>query len=447
MHQSSKISDRVSTPVLLSTTLLMERSREYAAMPIVPTGFAVLDALLGGGLRVGQPYTLAAGTGQGKTSLVVQIARQHAARGGHAVIWTLEMDAHHVLARMVAQHTGASSLDVLHGRMPQLEHHVSELLDRVCFSETADIARFEREVLALAGTADAPSLIVVDYLQKLASPGQGFREAVTAASERLRVLAKRANAPLLIVSAVGRESARRIREARDLDPVELIDVCRESGAIEYDNAAVLVLGLDFADGGERQKAVLSVAKNRFGTTGQIELEFEGAIGRFTELGRIASMRQRKRSELRARIRQVIESAPEPLKSKNKIIELTGAKKQPCGREIDSMVQDGELERTNKGYVLGRTDSGPDDAALQAAFEATDTERMDEPPDSLDAPWPGDEDLPLHANDPPDRRDALPAPPPDDDAPGYEHAEYPPDWRDAPPPDDEDAPGDDPEWEP
>jgi replicative DNA helicase len=358
MRQSSKISDRASTSALYTATQVMERLQEYAAMPIVPTGFASLDDLLGGGLRVGQPYTLAAGTGQGKTSLVSQIARQHAARGEHAVIWTLEMDPHHVLARMVAQHTGASSLDVLHARMPQLEHHVSELHERVYFCERADIALFEQAVLGLAATACAPSLVIVDYLQKLASPGQGFREAVTEASERLRSLAKRLNAPLLIVSAVGRESARRIREARDLDPVELIDVCRESGAIEYDNAAVLVLGLDPADEGERQTAVLSVAKNRFGTTGQIELEFEGAIGRFTERGKLVSKRQRDKSELRQEIAQAVARANRPL-NKTEIVGAVGRRRETVMRTIEAMARDGELEQTSGGYVLGREHAFPD----------------------------------------------------------------------------------------
>lgn len=445
MRQPSKISDRTSTSALDTATQVMQRLHEYAALPVVPTGFAALDDLLGGGLRVGQPYIIAAGTGQGKTSLVCQIARQHAARGGYVVIWTLEMDMHHVLARMVAQHTGLSSLDVLHGRTTHLEHHATDL-GHVYFCDKADIVKFEQDVIALAAKSGAPCLIIVDYLQKLASPGQGFREAVTEASERLRSLAKRLNAPLVIVSAVGRESGRRIREARHLHPTELVDVCRESGAIEYDNAAILVLGLDYADEGERQTAVLTVAKNRFGALGQIEYEFDGASGRFTEHGRIASKRQQKRLELRAKIRAAVEGAPHPL-NKTQIYEVTGGRKGTCIREIDAMVQDGDLEQIGDRFAPGRTDTGPDDAALQAGFEDIDTEHLDEPPDSLDAPWPGDEDLPPHTNDPPDRRDALPAPPPDDDAPGYEHADYPPDGLDAPPPDDEDAPGDDPDGEP
>ena len=426
MRQSSKTSDRASISALHTATQVMERLQEYAALQVVPTGFASLDDLLGGGLRVGQPYTLAAGTGQGKTSLVCQIARQHAARGEHVVIWTLEMDAHHVLARMVAQHTGASSLDVLHGRMPQLEHHTKEL-GRVYFCDRADIVLFEREVLAMAAISGSPCLIIVDYLQKLASPGQGFREAVTEASERLRSLAKRLNAPLLIVSAVGRESARRIREARDVHPTELVDVCRESGAIEYDNAAMLVLGLDPADEGERQMAILSVAKNRFGTTGQIELEFEGASGRFTERGKLASKRQRDKVELSEEIIHAVASAERPL-SKTEIVGAVGRRKKTVMSTIDAMVRDGELEKASKGYVLGRTDTGPDDAALQAGFEYTDTEHLDEPPDSLDAPLPGDEALPPRTSDPPNRLDA----------PGYEHADYPSDWLDAPPPDDEEG---------
>lgn len=428
---------------------VMQRMLTYRELPILPTGFPVLDDVLMGGFRAGEMYSLAAGTGQGKTSLACQIARQHAAHGGYAIIWSLEMEPFQLQAKMVAQETGLPFLKVLHTMPPaELERYVARLetLQYYCGRDVKAFQNAANQVISTAGSA--PILIILDYLQKLAEPGQDVREAVTVASECLRSIAQRSYATILTISAVSRESARRIRESRELWTGEdLVDVGRESGAIEYDVAGMFVLGLDPAESDKPRKAVLSVAKNRFGYPGQqIEFMFDGSTSCFEELGRLESKRVRASQELRRRIREAVERAPHPL-NKTEIYEVTGGRKGTCLDKIDAMVRDGELEQVGDRFAPGRTDAGSDDAALHAGFEDTDTEHLGEPPDSLDAPWPGDEDLPPHTNDLPDRRDALPAPPPDDDAPGYEHADSPPDWRDAPPPDDEDAPGDDPDGEP
>ncbi len=409
----------------------MQCTLKYRERPVLSTGFPILDNVLMGGFRAGQMYSLAAATGQGKTSLACQIARQQAARGGYAILWTLEMEPFQLQAKMVAQETGRPFLEVLH-TMPaaELKRHVSRLetLQYYCGRDTKAFHAVVEQGIRKAGNATI--LIILDYLQKLGAPGQDARVAVTMASECLRSIAQRSNASILTISAVSRESRHRIRESRNLWTGEdLVDVGRESGAIEYDVAGMFVLGLDPAESDNPRKAVLSVAKNRFGYPGQrLEFMFDGRTGIFTELGQLESKRVRTSHELRQKISQAVADAGEPL-SKTKIYEATRGKRETCFWEIDAMVQAGELEQIGARFAPGRTDTGLDDAALQAGFEDTDTEHLGEPPDSLDAPWPGDEDLPLRASDPPNRLD---------DAPGYEHTDYPPDWLDAPPPDDEEG---------
>jgi replicative DNA helicase len=374
---------------------VMQRMLTYRELPILPTGFPVLDDVLMGGFRAGEMYSLAAGTGQGKTSFACQIARQHAARGGYAIIWSLEMEPFQLQAKMVAQETGLPFLKVLHTMPPaDLERYVARLetLQYYCGRDIKAFQAAAEQVIREAGNATI--LIILDYLQKLGAPGQDVREAVTLASECLRSLAQRSNATILTISAVSRESARRIRESRNLWTGEdLVDVGRESGAIEYDVAGMFVLALDPAERDNQRKAVLSVAKNRFGYPGQqIEHTFDGRTGIFTELGRLESKRVRAVRELRQRISQAVVAAGGPL-SKSEIYQATGGKKQTCFREIDAMVQDGALEQIGARFALGRTDAGPGDAALQAGFEDTDTEHLDEPPDWLEAPCPADEDAP------------------------------------------------------
>lgn len=353
----------------------MRRLYEYAKLPRISTGFPLLDDLLQGGLRATQLHSLAAGTGKGKTSLALQIASYHAAQenaqGGYAVIWTLEMDDFALQARMVAQHARIPSNDVLHGKMSRDEYreHIARY-PRLKFYDGADPAAFKRLVErvdreAKSNGITAPTLIVLDYLQKLARPGEKPRDGITRVSEMLRKLAQSLRVALLVVSSVSRESARRIRDARHMDPDELVDVCKESGAIEYDTAVLLVLGRDTDGTDGTQTAVLSVAKNRFGKLGQVEYRFEGASGRFTELGQLEPKAKRDRRDRRDRIIEVVQAASGPL-SKNAISEAVKGRKADINHEIDAMVRDGELEQVNGGHVLGRaqgedsTDTGHDE---------------------------------------------------------------------------------------
>lgn len=364
-----------SIPGFRTPEQVMERLYEYAELPTVSTGFPLLDELLQGGLRATQLHSLAAGTGKGKTSLALQIASHHAAQenhqGGYAVIWTLEMDDFALQARMVAQRAQIPSNDVLHGKLPR-DRYRQEIAryPRLQFYDGDDPVAFKRLVERIDREAKsngitAPTLVIVDYLQKLARPGENPRDAITRVSEVLRKLAQSLRVVLLVVSSVSRESAKRIRDARHMEPDELVDVCKESGAIEYDTAVLLVLGQDTGNMDGTQTAVISVAKNRFGRQGQVEYRFEGASGLFKELGQLEPKAKRDRCERRDQITEVMREAGEPL-SKNAICDKVTGRKADINREIDAMVRDGELVQVNGRYALGKaqgddsTDTGHDE---------------------------------------------------------------------------------------
>jgi replicative DNA helicase len=298
---------------------------------------------------------LAAATGQGKTSFVLQLITQYQ---GPVLIWTREMEPWQLQGRMVSQLSNRDSNGILRGEMDDSDYarHMEPFKHRLWYYRDASLDGFERAVEYVANKArkngiDAPLLVVLDYLQKLAGPTDRLREAVSEASEALRRATQRHRVIAWIVSAVGREAARRIREQRDMDPRELVDVCRESGSIEYDAAAILVLGLEPENENGEQTAVISVAKNRFGREGQIAYRFDGATGLFKELGPLEPKAKRDRRDRRDRIIEVVSQASDPL-SKNAICKELGGNRQACMRDIDAMVGDGELIQVNRGYVLG-----------------------------------------------------------------------------------------------
>ena len=326
-----------------------------AKLQEVPTGFPLLDRALGGGMRASQTYVLAAGTGQGKTSFTLQLASQHIANGGCVAFWTMEMTPVMLQARAIAQRTGICWLDILRGEMPEETYisHVAELEPSLGFFEGRDVEVFGLGVKRLA-QKNRNVLVIVDYLQKLANGSDAIREAVTEASEALRLLALELMVPLVCVSAVSREAAKRIRDAHNCHPSELVDVAKESGAIEYDAANLWALGS--ADG----EATLSLAKNRFGNPEQVIFQFDGATGRFTEKRLVEPKAKRDLRELRARILDFFDDPlgkggerlakpGEPL-SKHTVMQNVRGRNEAVTREIDAMVADGVLKRVANGYV-------------------------------------------------------------------------------------------------
>jgi KaiC/GvpD/RAD55 family RecA-like ATPase len=353
--EPGKASSKDASPIpgLVTPESVMELHRTLSKLPVVKSGFCALDDILDG-LRPTQPYVLAAATGQGKTSFVLQLITQYQ---GPVLIWTREMEPWQLQGRMVSQLSNRDSNGILRGEMDDsdYERHMEPFKHRLWYYRDASLEGFERSVEHVAHQArdrglDGPLLVVLDYLQKLAGSTDHLREAVSEASEALRRATQQHRVIAWIVSAVGREAARRIREQRDLHPRDLVDVCRESGSIEYDAAAILVLGLDPEDEKGERTAVVSVAKNRFGKEGQVEYRFNGASGRFDEIGPLEAKAKRDRRDRRDRIIEAVQTASGPL-SKNAICKEVGGNRQACMRDIDAMVHDGELVQVNSRYAL------------------------------------------------------------------------------------------------
>ena len=75
-------------------------------MRIWPTGFPLLDDVLGGGLRAGALNLLAGPQGQGKTTMALQVARNAVAAGRAAIFFSFELDAEALLQRLIALESG-----------------------------------------------------------------------------------------------------------------------------------------------------------------------------------------------------------------------------------------------------------------------------------------------------------------------------------------------------
>jgi replicative DNA helicase len=295
------------TDQLLSITTVLDNadhalaSGRSAAPRVWPTGFRLLDSQLTGGIRAGELCLLGGAQGLGKTALGLQIARNVAASGGAAVVFSYEHDAETVLLRLIAIEAGellgpdgatlrrirqamaaeAGFPGTLAERLAPLAagseavHAVASWGERLLVhgsrGATTGLREIEEVVRQVTVRNGQPPFVLVDYLQKVHVPEGGPEtERVTRVVEGLKDLALDCGVPVLSVVAAdtaGITSGQRLR----------IHHLRGTSALAYEADIVLLLN----DKHEivarhhlvydthraerfRRYLVLSVAKNRSG---------------------------------------------------------------------------------------------------------------------------------------------------------------------------------------
>lgn len=250
-------------------------------LPGIPTGIGNLDAVLGGGIKPGRNIVLAGRPGMGKTSLAWKIAEGVARSGKPVLVLSMEMQAGELIDRAVAS-VGRVGLDRLTSVRLQQEDWsgitaaVDELRELDIYIDDRpaltllDIRARARQVRQQRGDL---ALVVVDYLQ-LASAVGDYRtrhHAIESISRGMKSLAKELGTTVLLLSQLTREAEATEPELHHL---------KESGAIEEDADAVLLLHPmgQAPEGGAL--VMVKVAKNRHGRRGRFGLAFDPGTQRW-----------------------------------------------------------------------------------------------------------------------------------------------------------------------
>lgn len=265
------------------------RSRiDGGARNFVPTGYAELDKLLGGGMLCGGLYILAARPAVGKTTFALSIADQIAEKSGPVLFVSLEMDADQLTAKRLARITGISASRLLMGELDDKEYDEAtdallEIGKRPLFINKAEAVRVA-DIDTLARRVPNLRCIVVDYLGLIRPDEKGGSryESMTAISGSLKALARRRGVPVLCLAQLNRANMER-KEKRP----QLSDL-RDTGAIEQDADAVMFLHRDDygqAPNPDRKPwdplmVDLLLAKNRHAGVGDLCWAFYPQSGRY-----------------------------------------------------------------------------------------------------------------------------------------------------------------------
>jgi len=289
------------------------------------TGLDDLDRMMGG-LQPSDLIILAGRPGMGKSSLATNIGyniakawRGEVKPDGHTVtvnggmvgFFSLEMSAEQLATRIIAEQTGIPSSQIRRGAINEADferikdysielQHLPFYVDETGGLSVAQLAARARRLKRQRGL----DLLIIDYVQLLSGSTKRSSEnrvqEVTEITTKLKALAKELNVPILALSQLSRQV-----ESRDDKRPQLSDL-RESGSIEQDADVVLFVFREeyyhqmrkplesnrekFAEWlaeGEKVhgKAEVIIGKQRHGPTGTVELQFEGAITKFSSLAR------------------------------------------------------------------------------------------------------------------------------------------------------------------
>jgi replicative DNA helicase len=289
------------------------------------TGLDDLDRMMGG-LQPSDLIILAGRPGMGKSALATNIGYNvakawqgevrsdgHTAtvNGGVVGFFSLEMSAEQLATRIIAEQTGIPSNLIRRGGISEADfekikdysvelQNLKFFVDETGGLSVAQLAARARRLKRQRGL----DLLIVDYLQLLQGSTKRSSEnrvqEITEITTKLKALAKELNVPILALSQLSRQV-----ESRDDKRPQLSDL-RESGSIEQDADVVLFVYREEYYHAMRKplesnrekfaewlaeadkvhgKAEVIIGKQRHGPTGTVELQFEGALTRFSSLAK------------------------------------------------------------------------------------------------------------------------------------------------------------------
>jgi len=269
------------------------------ALPYVLSGFTGLDELLGG-LQHSDLVIIGGRPSMGKTSLVLNIARNAAVEQGACVaLFSLEMARDSLVWRLLSSESGVNLSRIrlgLHteeeekrimeatGKLSEAPVYVDDTpqLRVVEMRSKARRLHFERGI----------DLIILDYLHLIQSDSRTENrvQELSFISRSLKALARELDVPVLAVSQLSRASEFRASHIPQLSDL------RESGSIEQDADVVIFVNRDELHYPSREAwdtahpgepypppADIIVAKHRNGPIGQTNLRFIPKTARFENI--------------------------------------------------------------------------------------------------------------------------------------------------------------------
>jgi replicative DNA helicase len=259
----------------------------------IKTGFNKFDSVSGG--YCSPDFTIiAAGPGEGKSTLALNQAKNISLSGKRVLYFSLEMKEKQMIWKLLSDELNISVLDVRMGHYAK-DHAIKTELTK------ANLAIYDKggltiddliSIVKMEKKSNGVEVVFIDYLQLLRL-GSYYRKVsnkndeVTIISNKLKQLCMDVDLPIIALSQLNRDKTRKRYALSDL---------RDSGSLEQDADNVIFIFRPFEHQlteytigknliqCDESTAILNIEKCRLGQTGEFEMVFNGQCSRFEDLG-------------------------------------------------------------------------------------------------------------------------------------------------------------------
>ncbi len=284
--------DLKEVSLVLDTTIEEIEKRKNGEVPDgVRTGFKTIDKFTGG-FQTGSLNIIAARPAMGKTAFAINLATK-IAKEKNVVFISLEMTPEQLMARAISTESMVDSYKLKNGELTDVDYKivkesVKELKTRNLKFNTKYSLPFNDLIVSIKkeNRIKKIDMIIIDYLQLIEPPKSSHanrQEEVSKISRGLKNIALDLSIPIIALSQL----SRKVEGRENKRP--LMSDLRESGAIEQDADQIIFLYRDDyykpknePDAEDISQVEIIISKNRHGSTGKIDLNFDPATGGFTE---------------------------------------------------------------------------------------------------------------------------------------------------------------------
>lgn len=265
----------------------------------INTGFKTVDYTIKG-LNKGELILVAARPSVGKTAFALNIISNIVNQYEDKVIamFSLEMSANLLMKRIISyslqlplgqiSKQGGLSRAELESIVKFKQNFVGRTennkpMQKIYFDDTAVLTPLDVQTKCQKLKREVGlDLIVIDYLQLMSSEKstKSKNEEVSDITRKLKVLARKFDVPILLLSQVSRASdARGIK-----DHSHRLSDLRDSGAIEQDADVVMFIykPSQYDETVPESQIILQIKKNRNGQQKDVEMIWNGSLTAFTE---------------------------------------------------------------------------------------------------------------------------------------------------------------------
>lgn len=227
----------------------------------ISTGLSKLDHMLTG-LQRGEIYTIGARTGIGKTTLCLNISANVLETNRGVLYLSTEM-----------------SFDSILDRVKLIMGSDDKLKESRLF--VSDIGNPNQEQIREMINECKPDVLVFDHIQHLGDSITNRTQELSVMVKALKNIAREHDIVVLVASQLNRGAdSINMRTGEKIKPQ--IYHLKEAGSIEEESSGVILMSKEYAIDDDHDIYDLNVGKNRFGTTGHIEMTFEKSTMRMYE---------------------------------------------------------------------------------------------------------------------------------------------------------------------